>query len=478
LLADIDVILTNSRHLSGLVDDVLDLSQVDAGHMALSRTWASITDIVDAAIVAVKPLFASKGLYLNARLGNDARLYCDPIRVRQIVVNLLSNAGRFTQSGGATVRVGTRDGDTLVVSVSDTGPGIPVEAQNRLFEPFSQVGGGRPQGSSGGSGLGLAICRRFVEMHGGKLWVESAPGKGSTFAFAIPMRPSVVGDTLATPRRWFSPYHEYEPRARPEGTLDRELGPRIVVLDRGETLPRIVQRYREGAEIVVTRSLDQMVAEVSRTPAQIVLVNQHGLVQVDRLDGILDRLPYGTPAVVFSLADIERMAQELGVREYLVKPVSGRRLAKAIDDLGEHVSRILIADDEPDALQLFSRILGALGRDYEVYRASSGQRALDLLVERKPDLLLLDLVMPDVDGYEVLRRKRADASIRDIPAIAISAQDPYAEPVTAPALTVYRHSGLRPSELLTVVDALSTILSPPDRLGRVRVGTLDAQRVF
>jgi len=168
------------------------------------------------------------------------------------------------------------------------------------------------------------------------------------------------------------------------------------------------------------------------------------------------------------------MAQELGVREYLVKPVSARRLVKAIDDLGEQVSRILIVDDEPDALQLFCRILASVGRDYQIYRASSGQRALDLLVERKPDLLLLDLVMPDVDGYEVLRRKTADASIRDIPTIAISAQDPYAGPVTASALTVYRHAGLSPSELLTVIDALSAILSPPDKLGRVRVGTPDA----
>jgi len=328
LLADIDVILTNSRHLSALVDDVLDLSQVDAGRMALSRTWTSITDIVNAAVVAVKPLFVSKGLYLDSQLGEDVRLYCDPLRVRQIVVNLLSNAGRFTQTGGATVRVETRDGDTVVVSVSDTGPGIPLETQNRLFEPFSQVDGGRTPGSSGGSGLGLAISRRFVEMHGGKLWVESVPGKGSTFTFAIPLCPAVADSSAAAPRRWFSPYHEYEPRVRPEGVLDRELGPRIVALDRGETLPRILQRYQEGAEVVVTRSLDQMVAEVSHTPAQIVLVNQYGLAEADRLGGILDRLPYGTPAVVFSLTDIQTMAQELGVREYLVKPVSARRLVK------------------------------------------------------------------------------------------------------------------------------------------------------
>ena len=186
LMTDIAAIQRNSQHLLNLVNDVLDLSQVEAGRMALSREWASIGEIVAEATSVVKGLFESKKLYLESCLPpNLPAIYCDRTRIRQVIINILSNAGRFTEIGGVKVEAGLEN-DTVVLNVTDTGPGIKKEDQARLFEPFQQLDGSIRR-QYGGSGLGLAISKQFVEMHGGTMWLESTPGTGTTLASACPL---------------------------------------------------------------------------------------------------------------------------------------------------------------------------------------------------------------------------------------------------------------------------------------------------
>ena len=175
---------------------MLDLSQIEADQMALAREHIRFEEILEAATVAVRPLFKSKGLYLNCEVAGDLPpVFCDPTRIREVLLNLLGNAGRFTEHGGVLVRVWQEQGD-LLVSVRDTGPGIAPAEIDKLFQPFQQLDGSIRQ-RFGGSGLGLSISKRFIELHGGKIWVESRTGAGTTFCFRLPidLQPPRAGGT-------------------------------------------------------------------------------------------------------------------------------------------------------------------------------------------------------------------------------------------------------------------------------------------
>ena len=186
LLADLEIVLRNSRHLSSLIDDVLDLSQIEMGQMALMRERSALHELVAAAVQAVQPLFDSKGLTLHTRVPEDLPpLYCDRIRIRQVLLNLLSNAGRFTERGSVRVRA-WQEGDQIIVSVADTGPGIKADAFDEVFKPFQQLDGS-VRSDWTGSGLGLSISKHFVELHKGRMWLESEQGRGATFYFRLPV---------------------------------------------------------------------------------------------------------------------------------------------------------------------------------------------------------------------------------------------------------------------------------------------------
>ncbi len=467
LLNDIATIHLNSRHLAKLIDDVLDLSQVEAGRMSLSRAWTSLSRLIDEAVLAVRPLYESRSLYLETEVSPDLpEVYCDSTRVRQVILNLLSNAGRFTETGGVRVRA-WRDQERVVVSVTDTGPGIAPEDRATLFEPFRQLESSIRR-RHGGSGLGLSISKRFVEMHGGQMWVESQVGQGATFFFSLPLEAPLPGSPRGTDgiTRWVNPYSEFEYRARTRRSRAPAPGvvPRFVLVDEGKTLRRLFARYLEGYELVSVPDTRQATDEVTRSPADVVVVNAppHWK-EMGYLDW-LAALPYDTPAVICSVPSEDETARHLGVVSYLIKPVTREELLGALDALPP-VKRLLVVDDEPDALQLTARMLASAGRGYRVLRACDGRRALTLLRERRPDAVLLDLMMPQMDGFRVLYEKSRDPSIRDIPVIVISARDPSGEPIISPTLTIARSGGLSVRQLLACIQAVSAILTPSERAG-------------
>jgi len=191
LLDDLNVIQRNARHLADLINDVLDLSQIESGQMKLNREYVSLPEIIDAATVVVQPLFTSKSLYLHIDLAPDLPpIYVDPLRIREVIINLLSNAGRFTEKGGVTLRAWREEKD-IVVSVKDTGPGIAPKDREKVFEPFYQADGSLRR-RHGGTGLGLSISRKFIEMHGGTIWFESEPGSGTVFHFRLPVEAMTI----------------------------------------------------------------------------------------------------------------------------------------------------------------------------------------------------------------------------------------------------------------------------------------------
>jgi signal transduction histidine kinase/CheY-like chemotaxis protein len=461
LLADVEVILRNSQHLASLVNDVLDLSRVDAGRMALSREWVSVREIVGAAIVAVEPLFQSKGLVVQTEIPDGLpQVFCDRTRLRQVILNLLSNAGRFTPHGGAVLRAWTK-GRELYIAVEDTGPGIPLEAQERIFEPFWQSDAGATA-QYGGSGLGLAVSKRFVEMHGGKMWIESQPGKGATFFTSWPLEAAPM-PISADASRWFSPYLTYETRTRPSQAPIPEVHPRFVIVESAETLHQLLARYLPDVDIVSASDLRAAVEEVSHRPAQALILNQPPSQMAMPAPETVNTLPYATPIISCWLPDTEAAAHCLGVSGYLLKPVTQQSLLDALQGLERPISTVLIVDDQPEALQLFGRMLSSERPGYRVLKASNGARALSLLRSRRPDVMLLDLVMPGLDGYGVLREKSNDPEIQDIPVLAISALDAVPGGIVSDYIAVTRGAGLGLNEFLGCVRALAELLAPLDR---------------
>jgi signal transduction histidine kinase/CheY-like chemotaxis protein len=464
LLADMAVILRNSQHLSKLVDDVLDLSQIDAGRMALSKSWVDLRAIAAEAAEAVRPLFQTKGLYLEVDTPTTLpQIYCDPTRIRQVLMNLLSNAGRFTVEGGVRVRIWATE-DQLEFSVQDSGPGIDPRDQEHLFEPFQQIDASIRR-SHGGSGLGLNISKQFVEMHEGRIWLQSRPGEGTTFYVSLPLVPAPT-DEFEPPaaRRWIHPYDMYVPRTRPRVAPVPEVNERYVVMENGHTLERLLTRYMGNVEAVRVQSIDEALRVLGESPARAFVVSSALLPQHSWPDAPWGKLPYDTPLLVCWLPS-DAASEQLGAVQYLVKPVNRAQLEEAILALGPHVRTVLVCDDEPDILRLFLRMLAGLSRGYQIFTATSGVEALAALRELRPDAMILDLLMPEMTGFELLQEKAKDPQLRDIPVIVASSLDPFNQPILSNQLFVARGSGLSSRDLLLCIESLSAVLAPDAAVG-------------
>ncbi len=460
LLADIASIHRNSQHLSRLVDDVLDLSQVEAQRMAITKEWTPIQTIIQEAVSAVQALYDSKGLYLGAELADQyPPVFCDSTRIRQVVINLLSNAGRYTETGGVTVRAWPEE-KNVIISVRDTGPGISAEDQTKIFQPFQQVGDAVQQ--KGGSGLGLAISQQFVEMHDGEMWVESEIGVGSTFFVSIPLRasaraadPPATGDDF---QRFFRSEEQYEARTRDLAIKAPVAKPLFMLVETDNTLQRLFERYMDEVEVVTKQSFAAAVDELSHTPIQALILNTPETSDGLHPENEIKNLPLGTPVFSCWVPGRDEVARELGVVDYLLKPVTQDEIIAAIQDLGTDIRRVLLIDDEPELLQLFTRMLSAAQPDYQILQAFEGQRALNIMRNRRPDVILMDLIMPGVDGFQILREKRRDPTIRDIPTIVVSSINPTGETIISNNLTVTRKEGLSVPDLIGCIQSVNTVL--------------------
>ena len=456
LLADISSIQRNSQHLVELVNDVLDLSQVEAGRMALTRQWSSLKEIIEAATVAVRPLFESKGLYLEKDLpAEDPNVFCDSTRIREVVLNLLSNAGRFTDQGGVVVGI-YRDGENEVISVQDTGTGISPEDRQRIFEPFQQLDP-MLHHKTGGSGLGLTISKRFVEMHGGSMWLTSEPGKGTTFFVSIPIEPKLdIEENRQGASRWFNPFQEFTPRLRPAKALRPESNPRILVVEQDGTMQRLFSRYLDGVDVISIVNLPEAVAEIGKAPTRLMVINSPEPYAESSLDFTN---PFNTPVITCWMPGREEAARRLGIVHYLLKPVEQDVLLSALDEVGKVEMSVLLVEDDPETIQLFARIISISRPAVRVIRAASGREALQLMRERKPDAVILDMNLSDINGFDLLGEKGSDPQIRAIPVIVVSSTDPSGIPIVSNRFSVNCTNGLSIKEFLGCLGAVSEILN-------------------
>ena len=461
LLADLAVIQRNAEHLSRLINDVLDLSQVEADQMALSKEFVNFQEVVDFTMSAVQPLYRLKHLSLEQDIMPDLPpVFCDRTRMQEVLLNILSNAGRFTEQGGVQIHV-RKEGNSLLVSINDTGPGIAEEDLDRLFHPFEQLDASIRR-KHGGTGLGLSISKRFIEMHDGRIWVESRIGEGTTFHFTIPVTlPKAVS---SSPLRWLNPYSPYEaPGHLPK--LPAPGRPRYVIVEKNAALTTLIHRYMGEVDTVAVEDPEAIKTEVEHSGAQAILLNLHSPNPcLEDLDPYLLN-EANIPVIACDIASTQDQAADRELAGILVKPISRQRLFEALQRLGINQGTVLIIDDEPDALQLFARMLASEGENYHVLFARDGQEAMEVLQESRPDVILLDLVMPHLDGFRLLQLLRTErADLANIPVIVISAHDPSGQPIISSGLLVRQKEGLSIRQTLSCIRVISQILTSSGKL--------------
>ena len=449
---DLNSIYNSAQHLLALVDDVIDLARLDAGKITLAREEVDLAVLVREATNMVHDYILAKGLELEVHIAGDLpRVWLDRLRIRQVFLNLLVNAARFTKKGSVSLEVVLNEGEVLV-KVKDTGQGISPQELPRIFDEFRphEDNSESPWAWHSGSGLGLPISKRFIEMHHGHMGVESVYEHGTTIWFTLPLegQPELAprnAETEHAPAR----VGALAPHPLPRPHSDERI---IVAVSNDPYLPHFLQRHIEGYRIVNAPTLTDSVALIEDLKPVAVLAD--GATQTNLL------LPGDTPVIQCPLPSTMRAAQALGVRALLNKPVSREELLAAIDRLGVPVQRVLIVDDDPDMVRMFQRMLSPRIPPELCQTAYSGDEALTMLQESpRPDLVLLDMVMPGMDGHEVIRRMGSDPALAGIPVFIVSAQaqEGLDDQLTG-AICVTRVHGFRLSEEMQMVEAILSVL--------------------
>jgi signal transduction histidine kinase/CheY-like chemotaxis protein len=455
----LEIVHRNCQHLASLVDDVLALSQAEAGCLVMHRDWIDLMDVIETARVVVQPLVQEKGLTLRISGPTDLpQVYCDRVRVRQVVLNLLSNAARFTEQGSIAVTVRRHDAH-VVISVTDTGPGISPDDAERIFEPFTRVSGDLVP-EKRGTGLGLSISRQFVELHGGRMWLETELGAGTTFFLELPIAPPPPHTARSGHQimeHW--PWMERASWTDLSGLVAK---PRIVICSETHDLHAEMARGSDEIELIDTQELAQALRELERCPAHALVISDDS---PNALLELVKRASHTSPSTPVigccyhpRLADIEAA----GAVNYLTKPVTCPTLSAAIRTLGAPVRRVLVVDDEADARELLTLMVRTLNGASEVKAVASGEEALAELRAHPWDLLLLDVLMPDMDGWQMLALMNADERIREIPVLMVSAQDLQEGPPTSDMLVATIGEGLPLSKLADYSRAFSTLMLQAD----------------
>jgi len=416
----LDRVLGAARHLLGLINDILDLSKIEAGKMEIHIEEFGIALLIDEAVKTVETLAAKN----RNRLVVDypptiGVMQADQTRVRQALLNLLSNANKFTEDGTVTVRVERHQEDRrdwIMIAVSDTGIGMTPEQMGKLFREFSQADSSTTR-KYGGTGLGLAISRRFCQMMGGDITVESELGGGSKFTICLPAQvPEAAGSV--------------EPRAPAAGPVrvqaaeDRAL---VLVVDDDAIARDLVSRYleREGFEVAEAAGGQEglrLASELNPTAItlDIAMPDLDGWTVLAALKG--NPATSHIPVILLTIIDEKNRGFAFGATEYLVKPIDRDQLIRVLRQIsGSIAGSILIVDDDEVTRRGIKVALEHVG--WTVAEAENGRVALERLAHLQPDAILLDLVMPGMDGFEFLDEIRQHSDWGDIPIIVITARD-------------------------------------------------------
>lgn len=417
---DLQKILSAARHLLGLINDVLDLSKIEAGKMQLYLETFDLQTLVQEVTSTIAPLVEKRKNRLvvscDPAIGS---MFGDSTKIRQALLNLLSNASKFTENGRVELKIERETADNQVwvaMHVTDTGIGMDEEQMARLFKPFAQADASTSS-KFGGTGLGLAISKQFAQMMGGDIGLRSSPGNGSTFTLRVPAR--------VKPAR--SPYAVIEKEQKP-ATAPTPKG-RVLVIDDDESVHGVLTNMltREGYSTRIARNGKEGLRIAQEYHPDIVILDilmpgvdgWSVLAQLKATAGMED-----VPIILLTMLQNKEMGFALGATEYLTKPIDASKLLPVLD---RHRSTkpsgtVLVVEDDPPSRELVVRMLQKEG--IHVREASNGREAIDILQTGViPDLIVLDLIMAEMDGFDFLRQVRPHPEWSKIPVVVVSSLD-------------------------------------------------------
>jgi PAS domain S-box-containing protein len=419
LVADVRKINAAGKHLLGLINDVLDISKIEAGKMSIYTETFSITTMVNEVVSTIRPLIQTKNNSLTLNLPDDiGNMHTDLTKIRQMLFNLLSNAAKFTEDGKISLTI-SRDvapeQDWIVFRVTDEGIGMTAEQMQQLFQPFTQADASTTR-KYGGTGLGLTISQRFAEMMGGKINAESHYGKGSCFTIQLPayfiteQDPMIKGLNAPQP-------------------AEQQIGNTVLIIDDDAIVRELLQNYikKLGFDVIVAESGEDGIKLAHKYKPHAITLD----VMMPGMDGwmVLSELKSNPelakiPVIMVSLIDDKSIGYSLGASEYLTKPINrdelNRVLRKYLTD-DENSQKILVVEDDDVTRNLIKTMLQKIG--WQVELSKNGQDALENLLQSRPDLILSDLMMPEMDGFELIKQLRKQPEWKQIPVVVLTAKD-------------------------------------------------------
>ena len=422
---DLNKIKFAGKHLLSLINGILDLSKIEAGKMDLHIEKFNINEMLGEILVTAEPLALKNSNTLSTDYAEDlGEMRADLVKVRQVLLNLLSNAAKFTESGTITLKTSHKNG-RVTFTISDTGIGLNPEQTDRLFEPFSQADSSTTR-KYGGTGLGLTISKKFCEMMGGSINVESEEGRGSTFHVELPLTVKASEDDIIENTSKGRLNHTTKVSKKipmkPSNKPDT-----ILVIDDDITIHDIMQRFadKEGYNLEIAMNGKEGLQMAEAVKPQTIFLD----VMMPNIDGweVLKKLKQNPqladiPVIMISMVDKKSMGFELGAAEYLTKPLDLEHLTKVLQKYrGHETPSVLIVEDDPDMQEMLVRSLEKQG--YETVVAENGESALQKIQENIPDLILLDLLMPQMDGFQFLVNLRTSSDWKDIPVVVVSAKN-------------------------------------------------------
>lgn len=408
----VNFIRRSAQDLTDLVNDLLDLAKVEAGKVTIRPTSFRVESLFAALRGMLRPLLAqNSSVSLVFEDPEDIpELYTDEVKISQILRNFISNALKFTERGEIRVSVRTGHDDTVIFSVADTGVGIALPDQERIFREWEQIEG-KIQKTAKGTGLGLPLSKKLAQLLGGDVYVRSELGLGSTFSVAVPIHYRGEKETV------------YVPDLKQE--LDASKLPVLVVEDNREAL-FIYEKYLKGTEFQVIPAQDLQEARKALQAFKPTAIVLDILLQGEHSWQFLEELKQnpateGIPIFVITVVENEKKAMALGATGFHAKPIDrGWLLNQLLSSISQELGKILIVDDDEISRYLVKSILS--NRGYRFLEAQDGTEGLRLARESRPNLIVLDLSMPDLDGFEVLETLSSDSETKDIPVVIYTSQ--------------------------------------------------------
>ena len=451
-IPDLEKIHASGNHLLSLINNILDLSKIEAGKMDLFLESFSISRVIEDAVSTVRPLAEKNDNTLQVHCAPDlGAMHADLTKIRQSLFNLLSNACKFTEHGTITLEASREligGADWIKFSVSDTGIGMAPEQMEKLFQPFVQ-GDASTSRKFGGTGLGMTITHRFCEMMGGEITATSEPGRGTSFTIRLPARVQVHPPAAA-------------PLTDPPEPMVPEGSSTVLVIEDDPATRDLLKRFlsKDGFRVKTVAEGEEGLRLARELQPDVITLD----VMMSGLDGwaVLTELKADPaladiPVVMLTFVDNKNLGYALGASDYLTKPIQREHLRAVLEKYRRHPQPgpVLVVEDDPDTQEVLRRLLEKEG--CQVIAAENGRVALERLAESQPRLILLDLMMPQMDGFQFIERVRQNENWRTIPIVVVTAKDLTKEDrlrLNGYVLEIIRKNACPRDELLAEVRAL------------------------